>query len=369
MQKRIKSIVLTGGPCAGKSSAISRIEQELNDVRYKVIIIPEAATEIMNNGIRPHKNLLSDKKFQSILIDYQISREKFYKKIAKEINHEKIIFICDRGVMDGKAYISNSEFEELLCEKKLNEIGLIDRYDAIFHLQTAAIGAEEFYTLENNLVREETKEEAAIIDKELMVAWNGHSHLRIIDNSTDFETKINRLVKEIFNFLGEPVPLKIERKFLIKMPNLEKMIKHENCRKLQIKQTYLISNDPKTEKRIRRRGKDGSYTYYYNISQNISNLVRLKKEEKISHKEYMALKLITDESLNEIEKDRYCFIYNNLYIKLDVYPYWEDTAILEIELTEKNQQFEIASFIDVIREVTNEVSFKNYSIAKQIPVI
>ena len=369
MQKRIKSIVLTGGPCAGKSSAISRIEQELNDIGYKVIIIPEAATEIMNNGIRPCENLISAKSFQSILIDYQISREKFYKKIAKEINHEKIIFICDRGVMDGKAYVSNDEFEELLCEKSLKELNLIDRYDAVFHLQTAAIGAEEFYTLENNLVREETKEEAAIIDNKLILAWNGHSHLRIIDNSTDFENKINRLIKGIFDFLGEPVPLKIERKFLIKMPNIEKLIERENCRKLQINQTYLISHDPKTEKRIRRRGKDGSYTYYHTISQNVSNLTRLKKEEKISYKEYKALELIADESLNEIVKDRYCFMYNNLYVKLDVYPHWEDFAILEIELTEKNQNFEIASFIEVIREVTDEISFKNHSIAKQIPAI
>ena len=36
--------VLTGGPCAGKTTALSVIEQVLSKKGFKVIIVPETAT-------------------------------------------------------------------------------------------------------------------------------------------------------------------------------------------------------------------------------------------------------------------------------------------------------------------------------------
>ncbi|MDD4387529.1 MAG: AAA family ATPase [Clostridia bacterium] len=362
-------MVLTGGPCGGKTTAISRIEQELNDCGYKVIIVSETATEIFTNGLRPWEGYIDFVKFQSIMLDFQMVREGLYEQAAGEMNHEKVIIICDRGVMDNKAYISEDEFKHVLESKGLKEISLRERYDAVFHLQTAAEGAESFYTLENNTARKETPEEARKLDHKIIAAWTGHQHLRIIDNSTDFECKINRLVAEFFRFLGEPVPLKIERKFLIRMPQLIEMLKSEKCEMVTIMQTYLISDDHEIEKRIRQRGKNGGYTYFYTTKKSISSLVRIKTEKRISDKEYLSLLMTADVSLHQIVKDRYCFVYNNLYYELDVYPFWKDVAILEIELTEQNQEFEIPPFIEVIRDVTEEPSFKNYAIAKKIPTI
>ena len=43
----ISKIVLTGGPCAGKTTALSMIEQKLTEKGYKVIIVTESATEMM----------------------------------------------------------------------------------------------------------------------------------------------------------------------------------------------------------------------------------------------------------------------------------------------------------------------------------
>lgn len=40
----IHKIVLTGGPCGGKSTGLSKIEQELTEKGYKVFIVPETAT-------------------------------------------------------------------------------------------------------------------------------------------------------------------------------------------------------------------------------------------------------------------------------------------------------------------------------------
>ena len=46
-----------------------------------------------------------------------------------------------------------------------------------------------------------TKEEAIELDRKIQNAWAGHKHFRIIDNSTDFENKIDRLIKEVNYFI------------------------------------------------------------------------------------------------------------------------------------------------------------------------
>lgn len=46
----ITRILLTGGPCAGKTTALAAISQDLSHLGYKVLIVPEAATLIMKGG-------------------------------------------------------------------------------------------------------------------------------------------------------------------------------------------------------------------------------------------------------------------------------------------------------------------------------
>ena len=46
----VTRILLTGGPCAGKTSALAAISQDLTQLGYKVLIVPEAATLISKGG-------------------------------------------------------------------------------------------------------------------------------------------------------------------------------------------------------------------------------------------------------------------------------------------------------------------------------
>lgn len=371
MGKHILKIVLTGGPCGGKSTALSRIERELTEQGYKVIVISETATELISNGVWPWEDYYTSLDFQNLILNFQLQRESLYELSASSMKHENIIIVCDRGAMDNKAYLSGSEFDEILSKNGLTENIVRDSYDAIFHLQTAAEGAEKFYTLENNAARKEDPEQARQLDKKIISAWTGHPLLRIIDNSTDFEQKINRLMAEVFRFLGKPVPLKFERKFLISMPDVNKMLEFVKYEMVQIMQTYLISDSPNVEKRIRQRGIKENYTYLYTTQKqvSISTPTVIRTEKRISEKEYLSLLTSADISLHQIRKNRYCFVYNNLYFELDIYPFWNDVAILEIKLTEQNQELAIPSFIQVIREVTDDMNFKNYSIARAIPSI
>ena len=67
------------------------------------------------------------------------------------------MILCDRGVMDGKAYTSNELWQALLDETQWNTIQLRDkRYEAVIHMVTAADGAAQFYSDASNAARYET---------------------------------------------------------------------------------------------------------------------------------------------------------------------------------------------------------------------
>ena len=50
---QIYKIALTGGPCAGKSSAIAFLKQELERAGAEVLYLEETATALMNSGKTP----------------------------------------------------------------------------------------------------------------------------------------------------------------------------------------------------------------------------------------------------------------------------------------------------------------------------
>ena len=364
-QKNVKvsKIVLTGGPCAGKTTALSWINNYFTKIGHIVLTVPETATELISNGVAPW-TCETNYDYQLLQIKLQKYKEKIFEDGAKTMNG-KVLIVCDRGVMDNKAYMKEAEFKRILKELDTNEIKERDSYDAVFHLVSAAKGKEDFYTLSNNKARKETVEEAKRLDDKIISSWTGHPHFRIIDNSTDFEEKLERLIKEILSFLGEPEPLEIERKFLIKYPNLKKLESLPNCSKVDITQTYLKS-DNDVERRIRARGIDGNYIYYLTEKKNISNLKRIETERKLTQDEYLQLLMEADNRFHTIHKTRYCLSESNHYFEIDIYPEWKKQAIMEIELREENEKINIPQFIEIIKEVTDDRKYKNYEMAKEM---
>lgn len=359
----LTKIVITGGPCAGKSTAMSWIQNAFSQMGYAVLFVPETATELINGGVSPWA-CGTNLDFQKCQFRLQLDKEKVFEQAAESMKVSKVLIVCDRGAIDNKAYMNDSEFAEVLECLGTNEIELRDNYDAVFHLVTAAKGAEEFYTTANNTARTETVDEAAMLDDKLIAAWTGHPHLRVIDNSSNFEDKMKRLITEISTFLGEPEPYEIERKFLIDYPDLKWLESIPNCRKVQIIQTYLKADNDE-EVRVRQRGYDGNYIYYQTIKRKVSDIKRVEIEKRLSESEYLHLLMNADTSRRQIRKDRFCLTYENQYFEIDVYPFWDDKAIVEIELSDENADIRFPEQIKVIKEVTEDEDYKNASLAKQ----
>ena len=362
---KINKIVLTGGPCAGKTTALTWISNYFSKRGYTVLIVPETATELITSGIAPW-TCGTNYNFQTFQLRLQKIKEQIFDDAAKTMKNDKILIVYDRGILDSKAFMKDIEFKKVLKEFKTTEIKERDSYDAVFHLVSAAKGKEKDYTLSNNPARTENIEQAKQLDDKIISAWTGHPHFRIIDNSTDFEKKLERLLKEIASFLGEPEPFEIERKFLIYYPNIKELENMENCTKVDISQTYLKTKDDR-ERRIRARGIDGDYLYYLTEKRKISNMKRIEIERKLTQNEYLILLMESDNKLHTIHKTRYCLSENNQYFEIDIYPEWKNQAIMEIELNDENENINTPEFIKIIKEVTNDDNYKNYQMSKEIP--
>lgn len=361
-KKSISKIVITGGPCAGKTTGMSWIQNAFTERGYTVLFIPETATELISGGVAPW-TCGSNGEYQKCQLKLQMEKEKVFEYAARTMDSEKILIVCDRGALDNKAYMTDAEFAVAANYVGANEVELRDGYDAVFHLVTAAKGAQKFYTTANNTARTETPEEAAALDDKLIAAWTGHPHLRIIDNAEGFEEKMKCLIKEIALFLGEPEPYEIERKYLIEYPEISALEALPNCEKVEIIQTYLQA-DHGDEVRIRQRGSRGNYIYFETRKKTISGLKRIEIERRLTKDEYLERLMDADPTRMPIRKDRYCLADGNQYFEIDIYPFWNDQAILEIELSDPEEEIRFPKMLKVIREVTEDEAYKNASLAK-----
>lgn len=358
MSKEIKKIVITGGPCSGKTTGMSFLSQKLSDLGYSVVVVPEYATEIISSGLSPMANI-SIYDFQENIVLGQIERELRYLSFAKCIKDEKVVVLFDRGTIDSKAYINEESWSVMLEENGLNEVRLRDQsYDAVIHMRTVALGKEEFYTKLNNSARYESAEEARVADEKTLSSWIGHHHLRVIDNRDDFSSKINRVLAEVLHVLGEPIPLEIERKYLV-CESFDWKTIPVAYQEIDIEQAYLALGG-----RIRKRGQGDVYIYTETHKENIGgSFIRTEVEKRISSREY-------HEKLNEIvpgssiiKKKRICFVYKEQYFELDYFVDIRNGPYLEIELTDKNHEINLPPWIPVVRDVTEESGFSNRELA------
>ncbi len=364
MSKKITKIVLTGGPAAGKTTLISRVLHEFEQMDgWRVITIPETATELISGfGIRPFGGCMGMLEFQDFVIADQIHKERLALEAAEIVAEENILIIYDRALMDDKAYISDEEFARVIARfDGRTEASVLANYDAVIHLVTCAKGAEFAYNL-GNAARTESLEYAREMDDRTLRAWSGHPNLRIIDNSVNFEDKINRAMREIYRSLGEPEPMTRKRKFLVEMPDVAALAGRYNALALDMMQTYLTMANPSVERRIRQQKNGEDYLYFYTEKHFMPDGTKWDTEKPISEKTYIRYLMEGDSALHSVRKTKYRFIYEGCRFELDVYPFSQDRAVLFMYSGEAETP--MPPEIRVLREVTGDPAYKNRQLAR-----
>ena len=199
----MKVIAITGGPCAGKTSAMGVLRERLDQLEIPALFIPEAATELILAGIAPW-TCSSMLEFQTHVIARQLERETDVFEEARSANVAAVI--CDRGICDSHAYLSDDEYLRALDANGIDHEQALARYDAVFHLDSIAKDRPEEYTRDNNGARFENSEEAALVNERVVSAWAGHPSFHAIGNRTYFSEKADALLEGIIRCIdgGEP---------------------------------------------------------------------------------------------------------------------------------------------------------------------
>ena len=355
----VTKAVLTGGPCGGKTSAADFLQKALSAQGVAVLVVPEQATALMSEGKTP--GVMGSFAFHQLLFSRQLAAEEAAFAQAEACGADKALVLCDRGLLDSRAYVTAEEFRRYSAAFSLNEERIRNRYDAVFHLVTAANGAQDCYNLDN-AVRSEDLQQAKALDDTLLSLWVGTTHLRVIDNRGGFADKLDRLKAEVLAVMGIPEPLEIERKLLIEYPDLNRLQSDPFVRCVPITQAYM--NTPEEGLfRVRKRGEGEGALYIKTVKRKISDLKRVEIERYISENEYYGYLNRRDCVQGIISKDRYCIVSGSEYFELDVYPFWQDRATLEIELLSEDQPFEVPKYLRVIRDVSFEKGYRNKLLA------
>lgn len=339
-------IALTGGPCAGKTTVLNELKKIYTDKSYNVICVPESARELLKDGISRSDML----QFETQVAYRQLENEKMAEQ---QINNSDTVIFYDRGLNDAFGYLNDTDKIKLKNTLGISSIDAWSRYDAVFFLETSALS--DGY--ENDSLRIENKDDAVKCHFDTLSEWVGHPHLRYIKSQKNIADKLANVIREVECIVNN---IEHEIKYLIEYPSAE-LFERYTCFKTDIEQIYL-SSDIGTH-RIRKRGANGEYQYFETFKQKLTADKCNEYEKRISAEEYAQLSLLADPSKNPIVKNRYCLLYNAQYFEIDVFPFWDDKALVELELSYDGQQVDLPPEIKVIKDVSKNKKYKNKYLA------
>ncbi len=194
-------IVITGGPCAGKTVTVLEVKNYLENLGYHVLLLNECATELILSGIKPFgDNALSVFDFQNEVFNLQRYKEKRYLDIIKNYPDEtQIIMLLDRGILDNKAYLNDLDlWNRLLLKNNVKEEDLTKNYDLVIDLETVATNE---YEITSNVARFEDPKSAIDVDNRIKEVWKNTNNFQVIKPTKLVEEKVMKVCNTIEEFL------------------------------------------------------------------------------------------------------------------------------------------------------------------------
>ena len=350
----ILKIVLTGGPCAGKTTILNAIIDEFS--KSKVLIAPEVATGIFEMGyplagrdISYSEHWLEE--LQRTIIPLQKYLESQLVEVARE-NGQSLI-VCDRGKMDPAAYLLGGQ-KELAERFQIEADPTFAEYEMIIHLESLATANPALYDQLKltNPHRRETLEQAEALEMRTREAWQGHPNWHFVSGKLSMEEKIS----EVINLLSVYLDKEVERRWI-----LPKVPKIQLPQAKKIRQGYLYV-DGRGELRIRET--DNRHTMAVKGKDGVGGILRREFDRPIPAWVFDHLWPGTEG--RQIFKDRYPIPYREHLLELDLYHERNQGHVkLECEFgtNEDPDDFTLPNWAADAREVTDDSRYNDQSVA------
>ncbi len=358
---KIVKVVLTGGPGGGKTSVLNAIKNlaiteegykniiKLGDKKIKLVTISETATELISSGITPTEaERIYD--FQDILFEIQKSKEESsIKSLRFGYDADVILFLYDRGLLDGMAYLDKKgEFEDIMASKDVKELDILDKYDLVVDLLSTATCAPEKYGFESNEARFEDVEWAKSVDRKTSAAWVGHRNMKLFDSGVSLEEEVNNVIEYLKDYILNGANIEKEEYFIENSPVSFSKYNDVNSRRINVVNTHIdFGIDNVVDTILVKRTYRGYSTYFLQFVTKGSKKARIIKDERIDENTYKRL-LIRYDIKNVEEKKELSFVEGKHLYKVSFY---NDFTTLEVEKGLDNEEIIIPNDIKIIRKI------------------
>lgn len=358
---KIVKVVLTGGPGGGKTSVLNAIKNltiteegykniiKLGDKKIKLVTISETATELISSGIPPTEaERIYD--FQDILFEIQKSKEESsIKSLRFGYDTDIILFLYDRGLLDGMAYLDKKgEFEDIMASKDVKELDILDKYDLVVDLLSTATCAPEKYGFESNEARFEDVEWAKSVDRKTSAAWVGHRNMKLFDSGVSLEEEVNNVIEYLKDYILNGSNIEKEEYFIENSPVSFSKYNDVNSRRINVVNTHIdFGIDNVVDTILVKRTYRGYSTYFLQFVTKGSEKARIIKDERIDENTYKRL-LTRYDIKNVEEKKELSFVEGKHLYKVSFY---NDFTTLEVEKGLDNEEIIIPKDIKIIRKI------------------
>ena len=358
---KIVKVVLTGGPGGGKTSVLNAIKNlaiteegykniiKLGDKKIKLVTISETATELISSGITPTEaERIYD--FQDILFEIQKSKEESsIKSLRFGYDADVILFLYDRGLLDGMAYLDKKgEFEDIMASKDVKELDILDKYDLVLDLLSTATCAPEKYGFESNEARFEDVEWAKSVDRKTSAAWVGHRNMKLFDSGVSLEEEVNNVIEYLKDYILNGSNIEKEEYFIENSPVSFSKYNDVNSRRINVVNTHIdFGIDNVVDTILVKRTYRGYSTYFLQFVTKGSEKARIIKDERIDENTYKRL-LTRYDIKNVEEKKELSFVEGKHLYKVSFY---NDFTTLEVEKDLDNEEIIIPNDIKIIRKI------------------
>ncbi|GEM_PF-1035866 len=198
----MKRIVITGGPCGGKSTILDVLQDEF---KGKIQVVPEVATMLLSGFPMPNETYPWTEEWQALLqasvLPVQMSMETAHAHRAKVLGCE--LLVCDRGILDGASYTPGG-LDAFCSIHNIDADKALARYDAVIHLESLATSDPEEYQRKRgtNSARFEGVERAQVLEHGVLDAWKYHPQRLILRGETHILAKIQKVTGFVREFIA-----------------------------------------------------------------------------------------------------------------------------------------------------------------------
>jgi len=188
-------VVITGGPCAGKTE----VWRCLGGAFPQGVLVPEAATEL----------ILAGKSEQSLgLVDFQRAVFERQGKLEEEAQKKGLLLLCDRGLLDGEAYLP-----DLLSRLDVSQEEVMTRYAMVIQLEVIRDARAYAAHFRTNPARHEEHERALVLEERIKGIYGKHPAYGLLSGSLEDKKQgaLRFLRKRLAAMCPDLLPLTAER--------------------------------------------------------------------------------------------------------------------------------------------------------------